>query len=348
MHLSVGQISLIDLVGQLERKEVVINRDYQREAGVWPISARTYFIDTILEGYPFPKIYLYQLFNPKSKRPIKEIVDGQQRISTILDFLDNKLILTSESKNFVGFKYIDLSEEEKQKFQSYQIETSVILSATRAELLEMFRRMNAYTAPLSAAEKRHSMYQGAFKWFIVEQADQFSHVFEELQILTAKQLARMADAEFIADMIVALEMGVVTKTPKQLENLYKQYDVDFVRAKDYQKVLKNFFEFITGPLQELSDTFIMKSYVIHSLFCAYAHLIFGVPGMQEKSGVHPNPHYPLNYQVIIQRLRELADAHERQDETGPHAEYVKCCLSSTTKQPQRLVRVRVLLNALMN
>lgn len=70
MNLNVSQITLIDLVEQISRKEVVINRHYQR-GKVWPDTAKTYFIDTILEGYPFPKIYLYQVFSEKSRRPIK-------------------------------------------------------------------------------------------------------------------------------------------------------------------------------------------------------------------------------------------------------------------------------------
>lgn len=346
MQISVGQTTLIDLVGQLERKEIIINRDYQREAGVWPESARTYFIDTILEGYPFPKIYLYQIFNEKTKRPIKELIDGQQRVTTIVDFIENKFKLSSASKNFAGMTYADLDIEKQQEFQSYLIETSLILSATRAELLEMFRRMNAYTAPLSAAEKRHSMYQGQFKWFIVEQADELSYVFEKYNILTSKQLARMGDAEFIADLVVALEYGVVSKSPKNIEDLYKKYDINFPEQSYYQNVIKDFFEFLTGPLAELADTFIMKSYVVHSLFTAYSLLKYGIPN-GEKFGYSPTPNIRINLPHALNRLRELAFAHEQQDEDGKYSEYVKACISSTTKLPQRAVRVRILADALM-
>src|SRR5690554_5171806 len=80
VRTSIGQISLIELVEFLKRKEMIVNKDYQRSDKVWPIQAKTYFIDTILEGYPFPKIYLYQSFNEKVNRPIKEIIDGQQRV----------------------------------------------------------------------------------------------------------------------------------------------------------------------------------------------------------------------------------------------------------------------------
>jgi len=346
MQISVGQTTIIDLVGQLERKEIVINRDYQREAGVWPESARSYFIDTILEGYPFPKIYLYQVYSEKSKRPIKELIDGQQRVTTIVDFLDDKLRLSSTSKNFAGMKYSDLSIEKQQAFQSYLIETSLVLAATRPELLEMFRRMNAYTAPLSAAEKRHSTYQGQFKWFIIEQADEFGYVFEKYNILTSKQLARMGDAEFIADLVAVLEYGIVSKSPKNIEDLYKKYDVNFAGQADYHHILEDFFNFLNAELDELADTFLMKSYVVHSLFTAYALIKYGIKN-GSVFGSSPNHNVILNIAHVVNTLREMAFAHEQQDESGKYGEYVKACLSSTTKAPQRTVRVKFLVDALL-
>ncbi len=341
MTLSLGQVTLIDLVDQINRKETIVNKTYQRGSGVWPDSARTYFIDTILEGYPFPKIYLYQVFNPKAHRPIKEIVDGQQRISTILDFINNKFALTSVSSKFSKMKFEDLSEEDNRAFLSYQIEFSLILSATRSELLEMFRRINAYTAPLTPAEKRHSMYQGAFKWFINEQADMYSEILENLKIFTPKQLARMADAEFIADLVVALENGIVTKTSKNIENLYKKHDNTFEKYTLYGNILKDFFSVLSNELTPLHSTFMMKSYVVHSLFCAFSHCKYGLPNVTELTSVVANPNIVFNYELINVELENLANAHEEQVETGPYLEYVNSCLSSTTKLPQRKIRFRI-------
>lgn len=348
MNLNVGQITLIDFIGQLERKEIVINKNYQRGSGIWPDSARTYFIDTILEGYPFPKIYLYQVFNEKTKRPIKEVVDGQQRLSTIVDFMDDGFRLTSASKQYSGMVYSDLDEDTQNEFISYQVEVSIILSATRPELLEMFRRINAYTAPLSAAEKRHATYQGAFKWFIVELADEFTSVLESLRIFTAKQLARMQDAEFMSDMVLVLEKGVIQKSSKSIELLYKTYDKEYENRDKYNIIIADFFEFLNNELEPLHQTFMMKSYVVHSLFSAFVHCKYGIPGGEEITGVKPNSRIRFKTINIIPMLEVLAAAHEDQDEEGPHKEYVKACLSSTTKTPQRTTRLKVLCGVLVS
>jgi len=346
MNINVGQISLIDLIGQIERKEVVINKTYQRGSGIWPDSARTYFIDTILEGYPFPKVYLYQVFNDKAKRPIKEIVDGQQRITTIIDFMDDKFSLTSASKEFKGMKYSDLDEDTKNEFISYQIELSIILSATRQELLEMFRRINSYTAPLSAAEKRHATYQGEFKWFVVEQADKYSPTLESLKVFTAKQLARMQDSEFIADLSITIENGVTEKSSKNMENIYKEHDKSFTNIKKHSKIFKDFFHFLKVDLEPLHDTFLMKSYVINSLFSAYTHCKYGIQGGRETTNIAPDKNIKFNLKKIIPLLEELTDAHEAQDEDGEHKNYVKTCLSSTTKTNQRVSRFKILCKVL--
>lgn len=347
MNLNVGQITLIDLIGQIERKEVVINKNYQRESGLWPDSARTYFIDTILEGYPFPKIYLYQVFNDRAKRPIKEIVDGQQRVTTIIDFMRDEFKLTSASKKYAGMKYSDLDDESKNDFISYQIELSVILSATRPELLEMFRRINAYTAPLSAAEKRHATYQGAFKWFVVELADEYSPTLENLNIFTAKQLARMQDAEFISDLVLTLENGITQKSAKSIESLYKKYDGSFDKYKEYSRIISDFFSFLNDSLEPLHDTFLMKSYVVNSLFSAYSHCKYGIPSGEELTGVKPNKQFKIDLAKTLPQLEKLAAAQEEQDDEGQFREYVKACMSSTTKTPQRITRFKVLTKLLV-
>jgi len=347
MNLNIGQITLIDLLGMLERKELIINRNYQRGQDIWPNTARSYFIDTILHGFPFPKIYLYQSFSKETKKPFKELVDGQQRVTTIQDFYNNKFALSNTSKKFAGMRFRDLSEEAQQTFVSYQIEHSTILSATRSELLEMFRRMNAYTAPLKEAEKRHSTYQGQFKWFIAHATEHlWSDLLEAFEILTEKQIARMADAEFVSDMVVVLESGIQTKRNASIDKLYKEYDESFPQDEAYIKILIDFYTDLVSNMQDIRGTYITKSYVIHSLFCAYAAIRYGFPN-SEDFVAKPDKNYQIDYAKAVPRLLELAEAHENQEDEGPHKAYVLACTSSTTQQLQRKIRTSHLVKALL-
>lgn len=80
MNINTNNYSIVEIVGMLDRRELIVNSDYQRGSGLWPVGASSYFIDTILEGYPFPKIYMSEQIDRSSRGIRKEIVDGQQRI----------------------------------------------------------------------------------------------------------------------------------------------------------------------------------------------------------------------------------------------------------------------------
>ncbi|MGH6894577.1 MAG: DUF262 domain-containing protein, partial [Dongiaceae bacterium] len=98
MRVEEGKYSIAELVDWYRRRELVVNTEYQRGGGLWPAPAKSYFIDTILKEFPFPKVYFHERVDKETKRPRREIVDGQQRISTIVDFVDGKFALGSNAR----------------------------------------------------------------------------------------------------------------------------------------------------------------------------------------------------------------------------------------------------------
>ena len=113
--------SIADYCKSLSRKEIIVNRQYQRNNKVWPEIARSFLIETILLGYPIPKFFLYQKVDRTSKSSYREIVDGQQRTMAIEDFFNNQLRMSkkSEHKEFAGLTYDELPEQYQDKFLGY-------------------------------------------------------------------------------------------------------------------------------------------------------------------------------------------------------------------------------------
>ena len=74
-----------------ERKELVIDPDFQRN-DVWSPKQSAELVESILMGIPIPTIYLFEM-----KDGSKQVVDGRQRISAILNFLNNKFSLKDSS-----------------------------------------------------------------------------------------------------------------------------------------------------------------------------------------------------------------------------------------------------------
>src|SRR5579863_10048048 len=97
MRIEEAKYSIVEIAQWIRTRELTVNQEYQRAAGLWPRTAKSYFIDTILKGFPFPKIYFHEKVDKELKRPKREIVDGQQRIRTIVDFLENKFVLSGTS-----------------------------------------------------------------------------------------------------------------------------------------------------------------------------------------------------------------------------------------------------------
>ena len=207
MKVDESRVSIATLRDMLTRGDLVANKGYQRSPGLWPNASRSYFIDTILEGYPFPKIYFHEYLDRKTKKVKTEIVDGQQRITTIQDFLNDKFALGKNSARYAGCFFSSLDEDTQDSFLFYTVSTDVIRDAGHPEILQMFRRMNAYTLPLNAAEKRHSEFFGEFKDMVTRVLDR-STLLSEWDVFTTRQIVRMADAAFIADLVLAMQEGV--------------------------------------------------------------------------------------------------------------------------------------------
>jgi hypothetical protein len=345
MQITSNNYSIIEIIQMLERRELVVNRDYQRGSGIWPSGPSSYFIDTILENYPFPKIYMYEFVNREQRAVRKEIVDGQQRISAITRFYNNEFALASDSQH-AGCRFRDLDDETQEEFLSYVVSVDVIRSAQRGEILQMFRRMNAYTLPLNEAEKRHSSFQGNFKWFVNELSDELNEFFLEYGVFTSRQIVRMADAALITECLDAYENGVTSSSPKVLRDLYLRYDENFPDQNRYHQMLRDTFDFVVVNFGSLRNTFIMKPYALHSLVTALLHNRFGIDAIEREWRVPSMGVFTNDAQRSEHLLLELAQAHEAKEEDGPHAKYVWGCLSTTDRKVRRTARVASILRVL--
>jgi len=346
MRINHSEYTIAEIIDGFSTKNIRINRSYQRSSGIWPISAQTYFLDTILEQYPFPKLYFHQIYDRARRKPVMEVVDGQQRLQTIIDFRQDKIQLTKASKNFAGLKFSELDETVQESFLMYRVPVDVLLAAERSHLLEMFRRMNAYTAPLNPAEKRHSKYQGKFKWFAVELAGMISPILEEYGILTTKQIVRMADVELIAEFVIIIDRGLINRSEKAIDDLYKKYEDTFPNEEDYVRLINGFFMLLVSDFGALRNSFIMKTYAIHSFFAAYVHIKRGIPRGIEDIGI-PSRGKDIKCDAdTVAKLLAISDAHETKDVDGAYGKYVQAALSTTTKVAQRKARTQVLVNVL--
>jgi uncharacterized protein with ParB-like and HNH nuclease domain len=74
-----------DLLGFYNSKTLNLTPWYQRRS-VWSLPQRAYLMNTVFEKKPVPSIYIRQQIDIENERSIKEVVDGQQRVRTIVSY----------------------------------------------------------------------------------------------------------------------------------------------------------------------------------------------------------------------------------------------------------------------
>lgn len=345
LNKTATQFTVADYCKAMARNEIIVNKDYQRSDKVWPPAARSYLIETILKGFPVPKLYLYQITDVKSRETHKEIVDGQQRSAAILDFYNDKFKVTklAENEDIRNRRYSELDGDDQQAFLDYAIDVDLFVSATTAEVIEVFRRMNSYTVPLNPEEQRHACYQGKFKWFINDVADKLEGVFLQTGTFKEKQLVRMADNKLLTELCDSFRNGIRTTTKEILDALYKRYDSVFPEQEDYYNRLTTAFNFIRN-MEAIHETPLMKPYMVYSLVQAVTHTLKPLRKLSKYSK-SPKVRY-LDLDSVLPNLTTLAQAAEQDEAEGKFADFIKASTEKTNVRENRIVRFKWFCKAL--
>lgn len=344
MNVTSGKFSVANIRDMVARGDLVTNHQYQRAPGLWPPAARSYFIDTIVEGFIFPPVYFHEYLERSTKRTKTEIVDGQQRVTTIVAFLNGDFALGRNSKSHQGMRFDDFDEETQHRFLSYTISVDTIREADRNQILQMFRRMNAYTLPLSDAEKRHSEFFGEFKDFVTRVLDRNS-ILTEWEVLTARQIVRMGDAEFIADLTMAFEQGVVNTSKTNLQAMYRKYDEVFESAQLCEAKIADVLSFIAESLSSLRGSYMTRPAAFFALCCALYHNKYGLPRFMPEGAAPIGRFHTRPIEEVNRTLLNMAAAHETKD-TASYPIYVKAMSEGSNRAAQRAHRISQILIAL--
>lgn len=311
MKITQTTYTLADFCAAHDRGELIVNNNYQRSDKVWPPAARSFLIESILLGYPIPKLYLYQVTDIRTRTTRKEIVDGQQRSRAIFDFYANSLRLTRtlETEELRGQNYDDLSQDRKQSFLDYALTADLFVGALPEDIREVFRRMNSYTVPLNPEEKRHATYQGLFKWFIYKLAKEYGSLFLQMDVFKSKAIVRMADAKLLTEICHAMLNGIKTTNAKMLDDLYRSRDKAFIEEDDLKRrLLEALDDLLTW--EAIYNTSLSKPHVFYSMVLAIMHSTKPLPQLET---ICAGGKRTKDNETIIEGLTALASALENRE-----------------------------------
>ena len=263
LDMSFGEIMNI-----YEDGELIISPEYQRSYR-WDNNQKTRFIESILLGIPIPPIFVAEDDIGKW-----ELVDGLQRISTILSFFG---ILNNSKKNNLLLGKTELSDNllENLSIETLPIKLKLTIkrAVCRVEILrwnskfdmryELFRRLNTGSSPLSKQEIRNCIYRGKLNNLLYKLSK--NENFDKIMHKSGKQ-----DEMYFEELI--LRYFAIKKNHKELyissnvseylnsfmDNVNKEnIDFDYIKEEeDFLKVIDFFAKNgITKPFNSKGKRF---------------------------------------------------------------------------------------------
>lgn len=271
--------SINDFIEWERNKQLELNPAFQRRA-VWNDKAKSYLIDTILREKPIPKVFIRQKINVLTKTSMRDVVDGQQRIRTILSFIkDGFVVSPRQNKEFGGKVFSDLPEDTQAQLLSYEISVDLLINLPDADILDIFGRLNSYAVILNEQEKINALHFGPFKLLADSIGRKYYDYWTKQNILTKQQVLRMQEVNLVADLLIALREGI--KSKKQITKFYNTYENEY---DDDVAVVEKCFDDVIEKIAELYpeglvDTEFSRVHLYYTLFTAVAHCLYGLKGL---------------------------------------------------------------------
>lgn len=206
--------------------------DWQRQK-VWSADQKRRLVDSILRGWKLPKFYFQKTHgNPDEF----DVVDGQQRLNAIWEFMDGKLKLdAAQSAEFGGSDHATLPESLCDAFDDYEIEYDEITCATDEELKEFFQRLQR-GLPLTSSEKLNSVHSQLRDYCVRAASHAF---FKKTVVISDKRYAHFdIVAKVAAIEIEGVDTGLRFKDVKKVFESNSSFSPQSAAAKRINTTLK--------------------------------------------------------------------------------------------------------------
>jgi len=274
------------------RSKIDLSPEYQR-GKVWSNEKKQLLLDSIFRKMHVPQIYLRSLDDG-----YYECVDGQQRLSAIFDFFDNKIKLSKKyTPEYASGHFDELPQNIKDIFEDHEVIIVELEKCTDEEIREMFDRLQRGMS-LTAGERLNAK-MGNMHHFVSNLSSQHEFFQNDINVRDYRGSYHQMCAQ-----ILALELNGISDVKfKILEDLYtknKDFDVESEKAKWMKKVL-NFlsraFESKTPELHARA-TVVSLYYLVSELMKEYS--------LKDKE--------QIVREFIIDFQKRLNEAEEKEDD----------------------------------
>jgi hypothetical protein len=246
---------IVDFLEWQRQGGLDLNPPYQRRQ-VWNPLIKSKLIDSLLRGYPLPLIFLHNRVDIKQSKVIRQVVDGQQRLRTILSFIDIEslpradewdkfTVSKSHNERYYGLPFDQLPEDVQTRILQTPLSVNVLpANVNDVTVLQIFQRMNSTGLKLNPQELRNATYFGEFKDLSYSLAYDQLHRWLAWDLFDRQKIGQMLEVEFTADLMGLLLKGVFARTKSAIVGLYRDYEQSLPAAHEITQQFNAAFDFL--------------------------------------------------------------------------------------------------------
>ena len=221
-----GDKTIQEFILLFKNNQLNLEPGFQRDS-VWTSSDRKKLIESLLQNYPIPSVFLYRQ-NENGKLRY-DVIDGKQRLETVLmyqgvgyfrgcRFMVKLRLGPNEETEEWDWKKIQKRGHE-HRLMGYKFQT-VEITGDLSDIIDLFVRINSTGKRLTGAEKRHArFFRSDFLKQAARLAENRHRFFLENRILSAGQISRMKHVELVCELMASIQAKGLINKKKALDGI---------------------------------------------------------------------------------------------------------------------------------
>jgi hypothetical protein len=229
-----------------DNRQIELDPPYQRRPA-WKTKQRRLLLSSLFNGIPIPALIFHKHFRPDKMKDVYDVLDGKQRLETILHFIEKKRLKDEDDlwvkfknpktniEDILCFNELRLKKVNKdyenilEKFWQYPIpiieyegDLTDIFGRNVASK-EIFARINSTGSPLKKNEMRHALWAGLLFDLGSDLERKYKKFFLNCKIISKVDIDRYLFHEFILELCTACYEGNFSDRRKKLDELLSQH-----------------------------------------------------------------------------------------------------------------------------
>jgi hypothetical protein len=268
-----GDKTIQEFVLLFNNGQLNLEPGFQRDS-VWTLSDRKKLIESLLQNYPIPSVFLYRQNEDGKLR--YDVIDGKQRLETVLMFQGAGYFRGSRFAAKVRLGPDEDTEEwdwtrirnrgHEHRLMGYKFQT-VEITGDLADIIVLFVRINSTGKRLTGAEKRHARF---FRSEFLKQAGRLAErkkrFFLENRILSVGQVSRMKHVELVCEFMASLQAKGLINKKKALDGIIGGQALDARTLRHAVQETVRILNLVRKVFPDIKTTRFANSADFYSLF----------------------------------------------------------------------------------